>query len=317
MDGTMEPPRIGTLAPVQIDWEEAPCPLCAASNADALIEAADPLPGPDLGLRFLIVRCRDCGLAYTNPRPSPRCMGRFYPEDYTPHAYRNSAASRQKWRLWQRRDSLVPVLPLPPGGRLLDFGCGSGDLLQEMHQRGWRVTGLDLSPLVVRHIREQLGLTAFAGTLPHPELRPGTFEAVTMSQSLEHLHDPLCALREAHRLLVPGGRIAITVPNIEGLPFRWFGADWFGLDVPRHLTHFSPHTLARMLTAAGFEVGGVYPLRHNSWLRHSALLAARRSNECSLGHRLLRIRVVASLAGWYSHARQQANCILAVGIKAK
>ena len=317
MDGTMESPQADTLERMQIDWEDAACPLCAASNADALIEAADPLPGPDIRFRFLIVRCRDCGLAYTNPRPSPRSIGQFYPEDYLPHQYRGSAASRQKWGLWLRRDSLVPVLPLPPGGRLLDFGCGGGDLLQEMHERGWRVTGLDPSPDVVGYIREQLGLPAFVGTLPHPELRPGSFEAITMSQSLEHVHEPLQVLREAHRLLVRGGRIAITVPNIDSLPFRWFGADWFGLDVPRHLTHFSPPTLQRMLIAAGFQVGGVQFIRHNSWLRHSASLAARHSGKSSLWRRLMRIRVVASLAGWYSAARRKANCILAVGIKTR
>jgi hypothetical protein len=116
---------------------------------------------------------------------------------------------------------------------------------------------------------------------------------------------------------VPGGRIAITVPNIDSLPFHWFGADWFGLDVPRHLTHFSPETLTRMLAVAGFQVGGVYPIRHHSWLRHSAARAAQRSKTATLWRRLLRVRTVASLAGWYSFLRRRANCILAVGVKTR
>src|SRR5207244_3077368 len=108
---------------------------------------------------------------------------------------------------------------------------------------GWYVTGLDFSPRMVRHVRDRLGLPAIEGTLPHPALAPGSFEAITMSQSLEHVHDPLQVLRAAHDLLTPGGKVVVAVPNIGSLPFRWFGAAWFGLDVPRHLIHFEPLTL--------------------------------------------------------------------------
>jgi SAM-dependent methyltransferase len=297
-----------------LDWEQTACPLCAGCQVQPLLEATDPLPGADPELHFRVVRCCGCGLTYTNPRPAPQSMSRFYPDDYSPYQYR-AAADRNQRRPWPRRDSFAGVLPTVPGGRLLDFGCGAGDLLREMDARGWRVTGLDFSPAMVRRVREQLSLSAVEGTLPHPDRTAGSFDAVVMSQSLEHVHEPLRVLREAHRLLTPGGKIVIAVPNIDSLPFRWFGADWWGLDVPRHLTHFSPHTLGLMLTRAGFRVETVQPVRHNGWLRRSASLAARNPDRYSLWQRLLRYRVPASVAGWYSVARKQANCILAAGVK--
>jgi 2-polyprenyl-3-methyl-5-hydroxy-6-metoxy-1,4-benzoquinol methylase len=302
----------------QLVWEQTACPLCAGRQVQPLIESGDPLPGADPKLQFQVVRCSCCGLSYTNPRPAPESIGRFYPEDYSPYQYRDrgTGAGQLLGRRRPRRDSFAAVLPTVPGGRLLDFGCGSGELLTEMDARGWRVTGLDFSPAMVRHVQEQLGLTAIEGTLPHPELAAGSFEAVVMSQSLEHVHDPLRVLRAAHRLLTPGGKVVVAVPNIDSLPFRWFGADWWGLDVPRHLTHFSPDTLGLMLKRAGFRIETIRSVRHNSWLRRSAARAARNPDRYSFWQRLLRYRLPASLAGWYSVARNRANCILATGVRA-
>src|SRR5436305_600698 len=113
------------------------------------------------------------------------------------------------------------------------------------------------------------------GTLPHSDLASGSFDVITMWQSLEHVHHPLPVLAEAQRLLVPGGTLVVSVPNIDSLPFRWFGTSWIGLDLPRHLTHFTPPTLRLMLEHAGYRIGSLQLIRHSDWLRSSARLAAR------------------------------------------
>jgi SAM-dependent methyltransferase len=130
-----------------------------------------------------------------------------------------------------------------------------------------------------------------------------------MWQSLEHVHDPLEVLQEAHRLLVPGGRIWIAVPNIDSLPYRWFGAAWFGLDLPRHLTHFTPWTLHLMLEQAEFRVSPVQMVRHCQWLRSSArnAVVSRRGPHW---HRWLTGKPAARLATWYSYVTRQADCIM-------
>jgi SAM-dependent methyltransferase len=196
-------------------------------------------------------------------------------------------------------------------GRLLDFGCGGGSFLERMYRHGWQVTGLDTSASVVERIRTELGLPALAGTLPHPELRPASFDLVTMWHSLEHVHAPLEVLREAHRLLVPGGKLLVAVPNIDSLPFRWFGHAWFGLDLPRHLTHFAPWTLYLMLHRAGFRVGPVHMVRHSGWLRRSARLACQ-SPQSSRWHRCLQWSPAARLATWYGYFTHQADCMMVV-----
>jgi SAM-dependent methyltransferase len=135
-----------------------------------------------------------------------------------------------------------------------------------------------------------------------------------MWQSLEHVHAPLETLREAHRLLVPGGKLVVAVPNIDSLPFCWFGASWIGLDLPRHLTHFSPWTLSSMLERAGFRVTSVESPRHSEWLRASAQRSCRRPR-APRWHRWLRTKMAARLAAGYTSLVQRTDCLLAIAEK--
>jgi SAM-dependent methyltransferase len=292
-----------------MEWEETACLLCGSGRWSRLIVAPDNQPGGS-GFSFAVVQCQHCGLCFTNPRPSPASIGQFYPDDYRPFRPHRSRRPRR----WQRllagsaRGTARRPLPLTGGGRLLDFGCGSGAFLEDMNRQGWQVVGIDASTAAVRHVRTARGLRALAGTLPHPELRAERFDVITMWQSLEHVHAPLEVLREAHRLLVPGGKLVVTVPSIDSLAFRWFGPCWYGLDLPRHLTHFAPRTLHRMLERAGFRVGPARMVRHSAWLRWSARLACR-SPHAQRWLRWLQLPLASRLAAGYSYLRRQSDCI--------
>ncbi|MGD0517045.1 MAG: class I SAM-dependent methyltransferase [Thermoguttaceae bacterium] len=266
----------------RIELESTDCPLCGSNRRSLLVAASDwdaPPPRPC----FSVVRCLDCDLCYTNPRPDASEIGRFYYDDYAPH--QPAAALPKNPGAWNKRRGIIFKKQsnwergeIDPVGecRLLDFGCGTGLFLQRMHNRGWQAVGLDCSEKVVRYVRDELKLPAFAGTLPHPVFPPGSFDLVTFWHALEHVHRPLEVLGEVRNLLAPGGKVLVAVPNIEGMPFRWFGSAWFGLDLPRHLTHFTPATLRKMLDRAGFEFEAMQMARHSYWLRQSVRLASRR-----------------------------------------
>jgi SAM-dependent methyltransferase len=294
-----------------IEWEEPDCLLCGSRSGSPLVEAPDWTPG-GTGLWFAAVQCQECGLCFTSPRPNDQTIGQFYPSVYRPH--RSPRPRRAHWRpRWfgsaEKAGEERLVLAWPGQGRLLDFGCGGGSFLARMHQQSWQVTGLDVSTAAVQRVRTELGLRALVGTLPHPELRPASFDVITMWHSLEHVHAPLAVLREAHRLLVPGGRLVVAVPNIDSLPFRWFGPAWYGLDLPRHLTHFSPWTLQHILLRAGFHPGPVSMVRHSDWLRCSAKRACE-SGIATNWQRRLATKLASSLATWYAFLTRQSDCIL-------
>jgi len=137
-------------------------------------------------------------------------------------------------------------------GRLLDVGAGSGWLVGQMNALGWRAEGVDFDAHAVARARA-LGLTMHQGNLPEQRFENETFDAVTMSHSIEHVHDPVAWLAEARRILKPGGRLAIATPNTRSLLHRHFGAHWFALDPPRHLHLFNRAALAAALRQAGFK----------------------------------------------------------------
>lgn len=299
-----------------VEWEEVSCLLCRGRDWSVLVEARDPTPN-SAGLWFAVVQCQDCGLCFTNPRPGPSSIGQFYPADYRPHfappKRQKTLGLSQRFRRWLRGDSRK-VLSWHGQGRLLDFGCGGGSFLERLHLQGWKVTGLDVAPAAVDRVRNSLNLPALVGSLPHPALQKASYDVITMWQALEHVHEPTAILRAAHRLLAPGGKLVVSVPNIDSLAFRWFGSCWYGLDLPRHLTHFAPWTLRLMLVRAGFDVGAVRMVRHSSWLRGSARLAGQ-TGRALRWRACLNSGIASSLASWYACRTGQADCMMVTAYK--
>ena len=299
----------------EVEWEECECLLCGGSRWEPLVEAPDRT-AKMAGKWFLVVQCQECGLCFTNPRPTQRSMTHFYREEYC--AYRSVTDLDRRLRTWVRklgrpfsnRASCRKVMPVHGRGRLLDFGCGSGSFLWRMHQQGWEVIGVDSSESAVQRVRLEFGLPAMVGSLPHEYLKPGTFDTITMWQSLEHVHQPLEVLRAARNLLAPGGKLVLAVPNIDSLPFRWFGQAWNALDLPRHLTHFAPWTLTLLLHRAGFHPGPVRMIRRSGWLRNSVDLACCLHPTVPRWMRWLKKRPIASLASWYSLLTRQSDCMM-------
>lgn len=162
------------------------------------------------------------------------------------------------------------------GGRLLDVGAGSGWLVEHMCAQGWRAEGLDFDAHSVAAARAR-GLVMHAGGLPEQAFPDASFDAVTMSHSIEHVHDPVGWLAEARRILRPGGRLALATPNAHSFGHRVFGAHWFALDPPRHLHLFNAGAMSRALQAAGFSRFRIFTSIRDANGRFIAGRAIRRS----------------------------------------
>ena len=135
--------------------------------------------------------------------------------------------------------------------RILDVGCGRANLLSAFYKMGHECHGLERSDFDADAIPD--GVSLHRGAIHQQQFEPESFDLVIFWHSLEHLSDPLADLNTACKLLKRGGILAVAVPNFQSRQARYFGADWFHLDLPRHVWHFSSRTLDRYWSDAGLE----------------------------------------------------------------
>lgn len=251
-------------------FEDRPCPLGCVGPDLHVISARDRInERPGL---FDVVRCGVCGLMRTNPRPVAASMGEFYPDNYGP--YLGTAPSSRTGRRYQSLRRLyrwlfptrATVLPPLAPGDVLEIGCASGAFLTELRTLGWRCKGLEYSPAAADTARST-GHEVHCGAVEDFPDDGRRFDLVVGWMVLEHLHEPVQALRLLAQRTRPEGMIVLSVPNAGSPDFSLFGSAGYALHVPNHLYHFTPTTLEKVLKAGGWEICRIYHHRTlSNWI---------------------------------------------------
>lgn len=264
------------------------CPVCDSAAIVSLwsdtIHLAD---GESYEYRFLA--CEQCHLHFMHPLPRQQVTRAFYQSlgNYGPYLFhKNSVGERYpKLKMWiaQNRFSLqgaflkrssgqalamaaellvgrlvsfslsVP-LQYPFDASMLDVGCGAGDWLIYMKHAGYQnVMGQDIAGSGPERLEEH-GIPVAVGDLCKLQISPSSFDLVRMEHVLEHLPDPVAYVREAKRLLKPGGRLVINIPGIESLSFRLARQHWQPLQPVYHLQHFSCRSLEFLAEKTGLHL---------------------------------------------------------------
>jgi SAM-dependent methyltransferase len=269
---------------------EAPCFLCGSAEAEPLWTTPDrafAVPG-----RYTVARCRRCGFLFQRPRVRDDRLADCYPDHYPRHQepspripFKGSAGRVRaaRWALatqfgyerfrdpaasaltrlraaWLARKLQWDCPPWRGQGRYLDVGCGSGGSLGVAQALGWRTAGIEVDTAAAEKARRFASEIHVGDALTAP-FAPGRFDVVTAFHVLEHVPDPVAVVRRMLGWLAPGGLAIIEVPNAGGLGAGLFGGAWSGLELPRHLSHFTPESLTRVIEKAGGRV---------VWLWHQA-----------------------------------------------
>ena len=231
-----------------------PCILCGG-------DAPQPVA---IQRGYPIVRCGGCGLIYVHPKPPegelPGLYGEYHARDGGDEASWNRLMGKVFRDAADRLDALRNASGPP---RLLDVGCGYGGFVSLMRDRGWDAEGVDPAPVTVAAASAK-GLPVRLATLDEFSRSGAAYSAITMFYVLEHLFDPMSALRKVFALLEPGGILLLRVPDTTPIVrlLSPFGLGDGLYDPPFHLFDFPPRVLTRMLAEAGFGKIRTFPGRN-------------------------------------------------------
>lgn len=249
----------------------------------------DPELAAYSGKRLALRRCERCGFAQPESLPAlPRYFDRMYDQRWSEDWIANEHASDSKDAIFA--DILAALAArLPPSRRrLLDVGAHAGRFVRLARDAGWDAEGLELNPSTANYARCASGVVIHDGNVHTFDAGAGRYDAVTLTDVLEHVPEPVAVLARARALLSDDGWIAVKVPN--GPVQRWKervrarvvrGYRPTLADNLVHVNHFSARALGLALERAGFDdvsmtVGRPeLPARGAHALRLAAFRAAR------------------------------------------
>jgi 2-polyprenyl-3-methyl-5-hydroxy-6-metoxy-1,4-benzoquinol methylase len=230
------------------------CPLCSDPNASVLFEKLEDVEDRVPGF-YSISECNNCSLVYLSRRPTEDSLPLCYSTNYhvVDDARRHFIADfLYSLRLKLRYSALLKACGIK-WTTLLEIGCGDGSFLSWMHRNrpaSCSFVGIDylVPPLASPDPR----LSLLQGEFEKVEFNID-FEVVVMFNVLEHVADPLKVLKRISEIMSPSGILFGEVPNWLSPWRRLFPRHWQGLQIPRHQTHFDPHTLRKLLEVAGYK----------------------------------------------------------------
>ncbi len=238
-----------------VDTSPVSCRVCGSSHLSPLIQGRERLLVRQERCYF-VSWCEECRCGTTQITPDESYWNDAYPETYFTDILQVGNHADRADQLSQ-----VETAGAVCGSRILEIGCSSGDLLCLLRDRGADVSGVEPGdiPRAVAHSR---GLDVVARL---EDVQGGPFDMVVLFDVLEHLPNPVSTLEWISTRLSPKGQVVVGVPNIESIESRLLRERWFALELPRHLTHFSPATLERLAGMVGLT------LRHTHYPRISYL----------------------------------------------
>lgn len=245
------------------------CQICEGSEFDLVATEIREGPGR-------IMCCRNCGLTIQDLDWDQGRLRRYYETEYQQtNSLVTGREQTPREHFEDRRLTIGPILDklrplLKPGMRVLEVGCGAGALLGALSKMDVECAGIELHTPFVRFIKDDLGIEAYAEDVNQVNFERG-FDLVISIDTLDHLPNPLETLASMRRLLSPGGRVYLEVPNRDDalgryLPepnrsayrrFFWHLA---------HLFYFDRDSLAALFARAGLSAD--ISCRHNYTLKN-------------------------------------------------
>jgi len=221
---------------------------------------------------FVQIKCKNCGHIVLNGANFTSAeladlYTRYYPRSRMDVERHVPAAESAGFSAWLRGDRARAFRYVAANSRVLDIGCGFGEALGFHKARGCEVYGVEADRNILR-VAEKFGYNVRVGLFESSAYPRGFFDYVTLDQVIEHMADPLSALRGIATVLKPGGMVIIGTPNANGWGARFFGRYWINWHAPYHLHCFSMRSMAIAAQRAGLTVIRSRTITSSEWLSY-------------------------------------------------
>lgn len=229
------------------------CPWCESEKTQIHLWVKDLFLTNEA---FEIHECLKCGLLFTEPRPKPEEIGKYYQSEeyyshqenkkgFVPRIYEAVKSVNLKKKYKMATKGLKP-------GKMLEIGCGAGDFLHTMEKHGWTCTGIEPSESA-----KEIATKKVKATLLNPQeigqLENESFDLITMWHVLEHVDNLKEEIQQLQRLLKKGGRLILALPNFKSADAQYYKEYWAAYDVPRHLNHFCRESINNIFKTTDFK----------------------------------------------------------------
>lgn len=227
--------------------ERVDCPNCGEKEGRQFIQK-----------RFSYVRCAGCGMVYCSPRLNSEVNTRIHSrETYIEHFklkvipsidYRRDVLARRKY------EQLMGFFK--GSGRVIDIGCGLGEVLSVFQENGWDAMGVDFNEFAIEYAREKFGVKIINKDIFELDM-PEKFDLVMLWGVLEHVYEPFKLLEKARSILKPDGLMLVEVPSADSVLVRY--CEGTGTEAhrtfesARHIMLFSRKALVGMCARSGFS----------------------------------------------------------------
>jgi len=241
------------------------CPLCKSGLFLNALEVKDHAVSKEL---FIVCKCTNCKVQFTNPRPQPDHIGRYY--DFPEYYSHDDSAKNLTQLIYQsirkiaikQKVALINSLVLEKG-ELLDYGCGTGEFLNQAKIEGWNVSGCEPNEKA-RKLASQKISKKISSEL-HDLDSNQQFDVITLFHVLEHVHKLRKTVKSLLITLKPNGYLLIAIPNPESYDAKRYGDAWAGWDVPRHLYHFNTDAMKSFQEVFDLELVGLKKMPFDSY----------------------------------------------------
>lgn len=239
------------------------CPVCKGRSLKPFRVCQDFTVSHET---FNVIKCETCILAITSPRPDSEKLGDYYQsEEYISHSGKSSGllgplyTTARKYALnWK-----VGILKKNVNhGSALDFGCGTGEFLSTLKNKGWKVEGVEPSELARSKAKTSTAQEIHSSLA---SLMDKQFDAITAWHVIEHVPELTSTIQQLKKLLKKDGTIFIAVPNYESPDASTYKEFWAGYDVPRHLWHFSKQSMTQLLESNGLKITSIIPMKLDAY----------------------------------------------------